>query len=48
MNLALIELLFVGAVALGFGVWQLYDVNRAIRRDKQARRAGSEDPDGGR
>ena len=28
----LIELLLVGGIALGFGVWQLWSVNRELRR----------------
>ncbi len=34
-----IELVFVGAVALGFGVWQLWSVNREIARDKEDARS---------
>ena len=30
----LIELLLVGGIALGFGVWQLWSVNRELRRGK--------------
>ena len=35
-NLGFIEIVFSGAVALGFGVWQLWSVNREIARDKEA------------
>lgn len=31
----LIELLLVGAMALGIGIWQLVSVNREIGRDRQ-------------
>lgn len=30
-----IELVFTAAVALGFGVYQLWSVNREIRRDRE-------------
>ena len=33
-NLGFIEIIFSGAVALGFGVWQLWSVNREIAKDK--------------
>lgn len=35
-NLGFIEIIFSGAVALGFGVWQLWSVNREIAKDKEA------------
>lgn len=35
-DFGLLELLFSGAVALGFGFWQLWSVNREIARDKEA------------
>lgn len=34
----LIEMIFVYAVALGFGIWQLVSVRREIRRDKEAQK----------
>jgi hypothetical protein len=34
-NYGFIEVIFVGAVALGLGVWQLWSVNREIARDKE-------------
>ena len=40
-----IELVFVGAVALGFGVWQLWSVNREIARDKDKQSPGERSPD---
>jgi hypothetical protein len=33
-NLGFIEIIFSGAVALGFGFWQLWSINREIARDK--------------
>ncbi len=33
-NLGWIEIVFSGAVALGFGFWQLWSVNREIAKDK--------------
>lgn len=35
IDLVLVELLVVAVVAIGFGVWQLYDVTRAQRRDRE-------------
>lgn len=34
-NLGWIEIVFSGAVALGFGFWQLWSVNREIAKDKE-------------
>lgn len=42
-NYGFIEVIFVGVVALGFGVWQLWSVNREIDRD---RRSNSAEPPG--
>ena len=36
-NFGWIEILFTAAVALGFGFYQLWSVNRAIARDKEAK-----------
>jgi hypothetical protein len=33
-NFGWIEIVFSGAVALGFGFWQLWSVNREIAKDK--------------
>jgi hypothetical protein len=41
-NYGLVEMAFVGAVVLGFAVWQLVSVNREIAKD----RAKSEDSAG--
>lgn len=35
-DFGLLELISSGAVALGFGFWQLWSVNREIARDKEA------------
>lgn len=35
-NLGFIEIIFSGAVALGFGIYQLWSVNREIAKDKEA------------
>ena len=37
MNIVLIELLLVLGVALGLGIWQLIDVTRAQRADRERR-----------
>lgn len=36
-NYGWIEIVFVGAVALGLGLWQLWSINREIRKDKEER-----------
>lgn len=36
-NYGWIELIFVAAVALGLGFWQLWSVTREIKRDKEER-----------
>ncbi|WP_448502888.1 hypothetical protein [Sphingomonas sp.] len=33
----LIELLLVGAMAMGLGIWQLVSINRSIARDREKR-----------
>jgi len=47
MNLALIELILVAVLALGFGIWQLYDVNKAIRKDRDESDDASRDEGNG-
>jgi hypothetical protein len=37
MNYGWIEMVVVAILALGFGFWQLWSVNREIARDKSAR-----------
>ncbi len=34
-NLGWIEIVFGGIVALGFGFWQLWSINREIAKDKK-------------
>lgn len=34
-NLGWIEIVFTGVVALGFGFWQLWSINREIAKDKE-------------
>jgi len=48
MSMVLFEL-FILVAALGFGVWQLYDVNRELRKDREKARArdAGEDARGG-
>lgn len=41
MDIILIELIFIVVVALGIGIWQLVDVNRELRKDRE--RPESED-----
>lgn len=35
MDLILLELILVLTAAFGLGVWQLYDVNKEIKKDQQ-------------
>jgi hypothetical protein len=44
-NLGFVEIIFSGAVALGFGFWQLWSVNREIAKDKE-KAARAEQNDG--
>lgn len=47
-NLGWIEIVFSGAVALGFGFYQLWSVNREITKDKEkaaAEKSGKDDAD---
>jgi hypothetical protein len=34
-----VEIVFTAIIALGFGAWQLWSVNREIRRDREAKSA---------
>ena len=34
MNVILLELILVATVALGIGFWQLYDVNKELKKDR--------------
>jgi len=38
MDIIVLELILVAVVALGLGFWQLYDVNRELRKDREAGR----------
>lgn len=46
MNIVLIELIVVVVIALGLGFWQLWDVNRELRKDRE--RDDTRDDDNGR
>jgi hypothetical protein len=37
-NYGWIEVVVVGGIALGLGFWQLWSVNREIRRDRDGRK----------
>ncbi len=37
-NLGWIEIVFVAVIALGVGFWQLFSINREIRRDREKKR----------
>ncbi len=41
-NYGWVELVFVALVAFGVGLYQLWSVNRAIRRDREAKERGSD------
>jgi cytochrome oxidase assembly protein ShyY1 len=36
-NAGLIEMAFVYAIILGFGIWQVVSIRRTLRRDQEAR-----------
>ncbi|MDR7101589.1 hypothetical protein [Croceicoccus sp. BE223] len=38
-----IEIVFTAVIALGFGFYQLWSVNREIARDREARKKASDD-----
>jgi len=42
----MIEIVFFYAVALGFGIYQIWSVNREIKKDKAAKTATDERPSG--
>lgn len=46
LNIVVVELIFVAVVALGLGLWQLWDVNRELRKDRE-RDESEDDPDAG-
>lgn len=46
-DFALIEMLLFGAIAIGVGLWQLWSVNRDIRRREQAEREQAKRGQGG-
>ncbi|MEE4295868.1 MAG: hypothetical protein V2J20_04545 [Wenzhouxiangella sp.] len=46
MHIKWLELILVAGVALGIGFWQLYDVNKSIKADKE-NSSPSPDPDSG-
>lgn len=39
MNIIILEFILVAVVALGLGFWQLYDVNKALKQDREKSRA---------
>lgn len=46
-NFGWIEILFTASVALGFGLYQLWSVNREIARDREAKRRAHEEAESG-
>ncbi|MBY6204884.1 hypothetical protein [Halomonas denitrificans] len=48
MDLIFLELILVVVVALGLGLWQLWDVNRELKKDRDAApdRPRTQDHDG--
>lgn len=45
MNIIIIELIVVLGVALGLGFWQLYDVNRELRKHRKDKKPGDDERD---
>lgn len=44
MNIIVMELVLVLAVAVGLGVWQLVDINRELRKSRDKRKSRDHDP----
>lgn len=44
MNIIVIELIVVLGVALGLGFWQLYDVNRELRKHDEDKHDDDQSP----
>lgn len=42
MNIKVFELVLVALVAFGLGFWQLYDINRELRKGKQKDKQAAE------
>ncbi|MFN3551520.1 MAG: hypothetical protein ACK4UL_00315 [Novosphingobium meiothermophilum] len=40
-----VEIVFTAVIALGFGIYQLWSVNREIARDDAARKTKAPEPD---
>lgn len=47
MDIIWLELILVAVVALGLGFWQLYDVNKEIKKDREQNRDANEHPASG-
>lgn len=43
MNIIVWELILVLVVALGLGFWQLYDINRELRKDRDKAKQAEDD-----
>lgn len=41
-----IEIAFTGTIAIGFGVWQLWSINREIAKDRAAKDAAEKSAPG--
>lgn len=48
MNIIVLELLLVVVVAFGLGFWQLYDVNKELKKDREKAQGSSLPDDSGR
>jgi hypothetical protein len=44
-NYGWIEIVVVGAIALGLGFWQLWSINREIAKDKEKAEQSRSEPD---
>lgn len=45
MTIKLLELVLVATVALGIGFWQLYDINKELKKDRDQGEATASDGD---
>jgi len=43
MNIAVLELILITGAVLAFGFWQLWDVNRELRKDRETSKRAETD-----
>lgn len=45
MNIKMLELVLIVVVAFGLAFWQLYDINKELKKDRQGDQPRKPDPD---